>query len=134
MLRWLAAIPGTKGEVLRFGLVGVLAAVVDFGLLTLIIHFGASPYAARIGSVAVALVFTWLMNRNLTFAAGVPPSWREFAHYTATSMVGMVINYTLYSAAVYLGLPLWLAFCIGVGVAAVFNFLRYRVLFRRARG
>lgn len=133
MLRRLAEVPGTRGEILRFGLVGLLAAGLDFGLLVGLVSLGVSPYAARIGSVGVAMVFTWLLNRNLTFAAAAPPSWREFASYAVTSMLGMAINFTVYSAAVYFGAPLWLAFCAGVGVAMVFNFLRYRVLFARER-
>jgi putative flippase GtrA len=132
-LRWLAAVPGTKGQVLRFGVVGVLAAGVDFGLLYLGVYLGASPYLARIVSVGVTVIFTWALNRNLTFAAVAPPSWGEVAQYVGTSLVGMVINYTIFSAAIFLGAPLWFALCAGTGTAMVFNFLRYRVLFTRPR-
>lgn len=128
VLKRLAAIPGTKGEVLRFGIVGVLAAGLDFALLSGAVRLGVSPYLARIGSVAVAMTFTWWLNRNLTFAATAPPSWSEYGRYVGTSLLGSAINYGLYSGGVYIGLPLWLAFAIGTGVAAVFNFLRYRAL------
>jgi putative flippase GtrA len=128
MLKRLQAVGGTKGEALRFGVVGVLTAGVDFGLLSAGVALGASYYGARVISVAVAMVAAWWLNRSLTFASDQPPSWREFLHYAGTAAAGALINYAIYSVLIYLGLPLWLAFCAGTGVAAVFNFLRYRVL------
>ena len=66
------------GQVVRFAFVGVLAAVVDYGLLSLINHLGGSRYVARIFSVAVAMVTTWALIMTLSFATAEPPSWREF--------------------------------------------------------
>lgn len=112
----------------RFLLVGGTAAVIDYGVLMAGIHFGGSRYAARILSIAVAIVYTWWLNRQLTFTTTAPPSWREFTHYVALALAGSVLSFALYSGALWLGAPIWLGFCIGTGVGAVFNFLRYRAL------
>lgn len=112
----------------RFIVVGGLAAVLDYGILNQIVHAGRSPYAARVVSIAVSLVFTWALNRSLTFATAKPPTWREFAHYCAVAMAGILLNLAIYWAALGVGLPTWAAFVLGTGLAAVFNFFRYRAL------
>ncbi|NJC08143.1 GtrA family protein [Polymorphobacter fuscus] len=119
---------GWQGQALRFIGVGLTTAAIDFGVLAGLGAVGMSPYLARIASILVALVVAWWLNRQLTFRSAAPPSWREFAAYAATAAVGAAINYALYSAGLYIGLPIWLAFVIGTGVSAVFNFLRYRVI------
>lgn len=124
----MSARPAWIGQVVRFGVVGGLAAALDFGILSLIVHFGGSRYSARIVSVAVTLVFTWILNRTMTFATAAAPTWREFAHYTAVAIAGIVLNVAIYWAALGLGAPTWAAFVLGTGIAAVFNFFRYRAV------
>ena len=119
---------GWQGQALRFIIVGLGAAALDYGVLRGLMLAGLSPYLARTLSMAAALLATWQANRRMTFRTAAPPSWRVFLHYAATSLLGIGINYAVYSAGLLLGLPLWLAFCLGTGIAAVFNFLRYRVL------
>jgi putative flippase GtrA len=133
MSGWRAAstsgwVSGWQGQALRFAIVGVATAGLDFGVLKGLIALGVSPYLARPVSMTAALVATWLLNRRLTFRTAAAPSWSEFARYAATAVMGMAINYVLYSGALLLGLPVWLAFVIGTGVAAVFNFVRYRAI------
>lgn len=119
---------GWRGQALRFISVGLTTAAIDFGVLWGLELIGVSPYVGRVVSIAVALVVAWWMNRRLTFRSAAPPTWSEFGAYAATAAVGAAINYALYSAGLYIGLPMWLAFGVGTGVSAVFNFLRYRVL------
>jgi putative flippase GtrA len=113
---------------IKFGVVGLSAAALDFGVLQLCIGLGASPYWARFVSLAPAIVMTWYANRRLTFASGRSPSWREFMLYVSTALAGIGINFVLYWSALYMGLPVPVAFVIGTGTAAIFNFLRYRKL------
>lgn len=115
-------------QVFRFLLVGGTAALIDYGVLMAGIHFGGSRYFSRILSIAVAVVYTWWLNRHLTFATAAPPSWREFAQYGVLALAGSLLSFALYSGSLWLGAPIWLAFGIGTGVASVFNFLRYRAL------
>jgi len=122
------AASGWQGQARRFGVVGVATAGLDYEVLNGLIALGLSPYLARPLSMATALVATWVLNRRMTFNTRVAASWGEFARYAATALVGMAINYLLYSGGLLVGLPIWLAFVIGAGVSAVFNFLRYRTI------
>lgn len=116
------------GQAARFAVVGGLAATLDFAILGIIVEAGGSRYAGRIVSVAIGLVFTWALNRRLTFATPAPPTWGEFARYAAVAMTGIALNLTVYWLTLGAGMPLWLAFALGTGLAAVFNFFRYRAL------
>lgn len=122
------ALPAWVGQAVRFGIVGLLAAGVDFGVLHAGMALGAGPGLARVPAVAVALVFTWLLNRRLTFRTPVPPSWVEFVRYAFSGLLGMAINLAIYWIALALGAPVWFAFTVGVGIAAVVTFLRYRAV------
>ena len=117
-----------RPQAARFAAVGVAAAGLDWAVLRALGAAGVSPFVARGVSLAVAVVFTWALNRRFTFATPVPPSWREFAVYVAASLIGLTVNYALYAAALAGGAPLWLAFAAGTGAGAVFNFWRYRRL------
>ena len=122
-------VPAWAGSVLRFLAVGGSAAAIDAAVLSAQIAHGVSPYVARAGSLAVTVVYTWALNRRVTFHTTTPPSWREFGHYLLTALGGMVLNYLLYSGLLRLGAPVWLAFVIGTGLTAIYSFLRYRAVF-----
>ena len=121
-------LPRWFGEALRFGIVGLLAFALDAGVLWLTLRAGVSPYAGRILSLALAIVFTWVLNRTLTFRTKAPPSWREFGAYALQSLAGAGLNYAVYSGVLWAGGTVPLALVLGTGVASVFNFARYRAL------
>jgi putative flippase GtrA len=120
--------PGLAGQILRFTIVGGLGFVLDAGILKALVHFQLHPAIARVGSLAAAVTFTWWANRSLTFEPGRAPSWREFGAYVLSSLVGMMINYGVYSLALALGAPLLAGVALGTIAGSVFNFIRYRVL------
>ncbi len=112
----------------KFAVVGVLAAGIDYLVLLAMIGLGAAAGPARIPATAVALVFTWAMNRRLTFATRAAPSWAEFGRYALAAIKGIGINLAIYWGALWLGATVALAFVAGTGTAAIFTFLCYREL------
>ena len=122
-------LPGWAGQVGRFLVVGGSAAALDAGVLWLMVHDGGvSFYAGRAVSIPVAMVFAWWLNRTVTFRTAAAPSWREFGAYVVNSVAGAAINYGISSAIVAAGAPPAAGFVVGTGVAAVFNFFRYRAI------
>jgi len=115
-------------RVATFLFVGGSAAALDFAILSGIVAAGGSRYGARVASVAVATVYTWALNRRLTFATKAPPSWGEFARYVAVAMAGIALNLAIYWAALYAGAATWAAFALGTGITAVFSYFRYKAV------
>ncbi len=120
--------PGTLGQLLRFGIVGGLGFVVDAIVLHALVFVGSGSTLGRAVSISVAMTFTWIAHRTLTFAVRKPPSWGEYGHYVLNSLLGALINYGVYWVAVFFHAPLLLGLALGTAVGSVFNFLRYRVL------
>lgn len=123
---------GLGGEILRFGVVGGLGFALDAGVLWLAVTAGASPYAGRVLSIALTIVFTWWLNRRLTFRTAARPTWREFRGYVVQSLAGAALNYAIFSGVLWASGGVLLALVLGTGLASAFNFVRYRALLKVA--
>lgn len=118
-------------QVLRFGAVGAVGFVVDGGLLWLFLSFDLSPYLARALSFPVAVVVTWALNRNWTFAATSHGSRNgQFRRYFGVQIGGNLTNYAIYSLVISLfgtdSVTVFAAFVIGSFTGSCINFLGAR--------
>jgi putative flippase GtrA len=83
-----------SGEILRFGVVGVVGFVVDAGVLTLGLWAGAGPWLGRVLSYLAAATTTFSLNRAWTFrAADRPGRWRRIGAVLLVNLVGFACNY-----------------------------------------
>lgn len=125
-------------RIASFGFVGAIGFAVDAGVLALILALlPADPFLARLGSMAVALAATWLLNRTLTFGASHRPAVVEGARYGGIGAASGLVNYLVYSAVLVVlpGFHPLLALVIGSAAAMVFSYLGYsRLVFDRAPG
>ena len=82
------------GQVVRFGIVGVLNTVVDFGLLNVLYHVVGLPLlVANTISVSAGIVNSFLWNKHWTFSSGGWTQWRrEAVVFVGVSFVGLLIN------------------------------------------
>jgi putative flippase GtrA len=128
---------------IRFGMVGAGGYVVDTAVLALDTHFlGLDPYSGRALSIFIAMTFTWLGNRTLTFrehaARGSARAIaREWLKFLGANIVGAVVNYSTYALLVAYGpAPLsnkYVALICGVLAGLVFNFtLSKKLVFRKS--
>lgn len=128
-------------ELMKFGLVGAVAYVVDVTVFNLLRYGGGGgpledkPLTAKAASVAVATVVSWLGNRYWTFhrrrRAAVH---REFALFVLMNVAGMGIALVCLGISHYvLGLTSPLADnisanVVGLVLGTVFRFWAYRRL------
>lgn len=132
------ALRSRLAEVVRFGMVGGVAYVVDVGLFNLLRFgpgqlLGDSPLTAKVVSVAVATVASWLGNRYFTFGARrTGRRGREFVLFAIINVVGMGIAVACLAFSHYvLGLTSPLADnisanVVGLILGTVFRYLAYR--------
>jgi putative flippase GtrA len=125
-------------EVLKFGLVGAVAYVVDVGLFNLLRYPGAGPLedkplTAKAISVAVATMVAWLGNRYWTFRRRRRASARrELALFVLMNLGGMAIALACLGISHYvLGFTSALADniaanVVGLVLGTVFRFVAYR--------
>ncbi|NLE73770.1 MAG: GtrA family protein [Actinobacteria bacterium] len=82
------------GQVVRFGLVGGLNTLVDYGLFNLlVVVFHMNPVAANPISVSAGIVNSFLWNKHWTFAGGGWHRWyRQAVLFVVVSVIGLLIN------------------------------------------
>jgi putative flippase GtrA len=114
----------------RFGLVGCVGAVVDFGSLQLMIRAGVQPDVARAVSFLFGSTVAYLLNRRFTF-----PSRRNTrevvavaAVYGATFVLILGVNLLTRTLVPDWAWPITVAWVVSQGIGTSFNFLAQRRL------
>lgn len=81
-------------QILKFGVVGVLAFLVDYGVLMLLSQvFGVDPVLSAGISFCVSVVFNYLASMRYVFTHRDDMSkTKEFVIFIVLSAVGLVIN------------------------------------------
>lgn len=88
-------------ELPAFALVGAVGFIVDAGGLYAALAVGLDYYGGRLVSFCAAVLTTWLLNRQWTFAARrVNPSLADFARYFGAMALGGAVNYATYAIVV----------------------------------
>lgn len=126
-----------RTQLVRFVLTGGLSALVDFGLLVLLMHLGLGHTAAKALSFVAGTTTAYLINRRWTFVA--EPSRRRFAAvvvlYALTFALQVGLFSLLFTTLTAQDLPLrvvqLVGFVIAQGVATTVNFIVQRgVIFK----
>jgi putative flippase GtrA len=88
---------------LKFLVAGTTGFITDAGILWLGTHLvGLDPYTARLISFSIAICVTWLLNNYVTFPSQEKRSKRHMAAYATVQISSFLLNYSLYSALVWL--------------------------------
>ncbi len=128
------------GYLLKFGVVGVLALVIDVVIFNLIsvlfpnhVLFLGDPIGAKVISTIFATVFAWFGNRYWTFREHRRSDYfLELLEYSAVAGAGMLISIgCLWFSHYVLGFQSLLADnistnIIGFSIATAFRFVLYR--------
>ena len=122
-------------RILRFGIAGGIGFLADAGMLWLLMAATPlGPFLARIASIAFAMVVTWTINRNLTFARSGRGAVSEAARYGGVGVSAALVNYCVYSGLLLTvpGMPPFVALVIACAAAMVLSYLGYaRLVFDR---
>jgi putative flippase GtrA len=130
---------GLRDQLVRFVLTGGLSAVVDFGLLVILMWLGLGHRPAKALSFLAGTTTAYLINRRWTFRAS--PSARRFfavvTLYALTFALQVGLFSVLYEWLTDVGLRRlvvqFVAFVIAQGVATAVNFLVQRFVIFKLR-
>lgn len=115
-------------KLLWFAFAGGTGFLVDAGSLSLLLWLTpVGPYIARVLSIAIAMAYTWTINRTFTFGRSDRHVASEGLRYGLVGVMAALVNYGVYSLCLIVWPPLWpvVAAAIGSGVAMVFSYLGY---------
>lgn len=113
-------------HLLTFAVIGGVGFVIDAGLTLLLIGAGVSPFLARVPAIAIAMTFTWLANRRLTFKVKAARTPAEAVRYAGVAISVGVLNYLIYSALTLAGVHALAAIVVATGIAMFASYFGYR--------
>jgi len=129
-------------QVVRYGVVGFVNTVLDFGLLFLLRSIGFPVEFANICSTGIAFVFSFFANKKITFKTTDTNVAREMVLFVIVTLFGLwvlqtpVINLTmpLINHLVHnQNIALLFAKLIATGVSLLWNYVLYsRVVFKQS--
>ncbi len=122
------------GRMAKFAIVGFIGFGVDSLVLYLLIALSFTPLQARAVSIPVAMLTTWVLNRNWSFERSTDVWYRELATYMAVAGIAAAVNYAVFAAALALmpGIAPFLALVLACAIAMFVSYFGYgRLVFRR---
>ena len=141
----LAYYAAKDSQKVRFGLVGVVNTLVDFGILNVLVGmFGVPPIFANIGSTTIAMLVSFSLNKRAVFNDQSGNRLRQLILFFAVTIPGIWLVQSSVLAGMYYTLvhiafvsdivALNLAKVSGICVGLVWNYLWYsRVVFKKEK-
>jgi putative flippase GtrA len=121
-------------EILKFGIVGAMAFVIDVGVMNLLRHtiLEDKPTTAKFISASLATLFAWAGNRTWTFRhRRSRPVHHEMALFAITNVIALCIGVGCIAFSHYVLdqrtlLADNIANIVGIGLGTIFRFWAYR--------
>ena len=125
-----------RGQMLRYGIVGVIAFLVDYGLLWVLTEWVGLHYLV---SAAIAFSVAFLCNYLLSigFVFGLSRDdgpWKNLASFLLIAVIGLGLNeLIMYACSDLLGLHYLLSKIVATVIVFFWNFLARRYLVVRTQ-
>ncbi len=131
---------GIKKEKIRFGVVGVINTLIDFGFLFTLKFLGLPTIAANAVSTTIAFVVSFALNKKVVFKVQSSNLKREIALFIAVTLFGLwilqpivfiIIRWFMPSGHSSSYLTLLISKICATCVTLVWNYVAYsRIVFR----
>jgi putative flippase GtrA len=114
----------------RFLGIGSIGLASDLASFTIIAALGAHVLIARLGSVAIATMVTWRLNRALTFDPSGRRQHEEAVRYAIVTVIAQGTSYAIFAVLVLTVLSTLpqVAILIGAVIGAVLSYNGHRLL------
>jgi putative flippase GtrA len=117
-------------QFMKFGVVGVIAFVIDFGLLVLLTEvFGVNYLVSATISFVVSIIFNYVASMRYVFTHKEDMSRRkEFVIFVVLSAIGLVINdVCMWAGVTLLAINYMVTKIFATVVVAVWNFVTRKI-------
>ena len=124
-------------QILRFGVVGVIAFLVDYGLFLLLTEVCCVHYLlANIVAFLVSVIVNYILSVKFVFDVDKRRSTgAQFTFFTAMSAVGLGINeLMLWLLSGLLPIPTAISKLVATAVVMVYNFITRKLFLERKDG
>ena len=117
-------------QFMKFGVVGVIAFVIDYGLLALLTEaFGVNYLVSATISFTVSVVFNYLASMSYVFTHKEGMSRRrEFVIFVVLSVIGLAINnLCMWAGVELLGIHYLITKIAATAIVMIWNFVTRKI-------
>lgn len=119
-------------QFMKFGVVGVIAFVIDYGLLALLTElFGINYLVSATISFTASVVFNYVASMRYVFTHKEGMSRRrEFVIFVVLSVIGLLINNgCMWAGVELLGVHYLLTKIVATAIVMIWNFVTRKIFF-----
>lgn len=117
-------------QFMKFGVVGIIAFVIDYGLLALLTEaFGVNYLVSATISFTVSVVFNYLASMRYVFTHKEGMSRRrEFVIFVVLSVIGLAINnLCMWAGVELLGIHYLITKIAATAIVMIWNFITRKI-------
>ena len=117
---------------LRFGLVGIIASAIHYGIYALLIMLRQDANIAYTAGFVISLCCNYILTTYFTFRQN--PNKRNVTGFIASHILNYFVEITLLNLFLWIGFSEWVAPILDMAIAACINFLvlQFAFLYKRA--
>ncbi len=120
-------------QILKFGLVGGLAFLIDYVFLYILTEFiGIHYLISSIISFIISVIFNYIMSIKWVFDVKKQQGLKEFIVFIVLSVIGLIINeIIMYVMVDLMNIHYMISKLFSTGVVMVYNFITRKIFVER---
>ncbi len=129
----------TNSPLIKFIIVGGIGFIIDGSILLILRKSGLDLTLCRIISFSIAVICTWLLNKNWTFSIDDEVKNKSQKHYLyfIFQCLGAIINFIVFvfltKKFIAMHMNPLIPFSIASGIAMIFNYLTSKLIVFKSR-
>ena len=124
----LGKLPPRYAEIIRFGIVGVAATVVQYAIYYVLVYVGVNAYVALTLGYAISFIGNFFLSNYFTFKT--KPSVKKGIGFGLSHAVNYGLQMLLLPCFIYLGIPERFALIPVFAIAIPVNFILVRTVLK----
>ena len=119
-------------QILKFGIVGVIATLIDFVLFFLLTKLGINYLIANVIGFTVSVIFNYILSIKWVFDVKHKQTKKDFILFVILSVIGLGVNeLIMYLMVDKLSIDKLLVKIIATGVVMIYNFITRKIFIEK---
>ena len=120
-------------QIIKFGIVGILATIIDYGLMILFTEvFNINYLISSVMSFSVSVVFNYIVSTKYVFNVNRKKSIKDFIVFIVLSVIGLGINsLIMYLGVDKVGIDYKIVKIGATAIVMVYNFITRKIFLEK---